>query len=153
VDAAPNPPARLWDFPTWLLKQAAGHAHRIVLADITAAGARKDHFAVLTALAELGAASQADVGRRLGLDRSDISALMDELEAQGLVTRERDAEDRRRNVVRLTARGAELQQELDAIVAAAQERMLEPLDEADREALTALLARLVEHHGARFTSR
>jgi DNA-binding MarR family transcriptional regulator len=37
-------------------------------------------FAILTSLTEHGSASQADLGRRLWIDRSDLHALLNELE-------------------------------------------------------------------------
>ena len=69
------------------------------------AGVRKHHFTVLTALAEAGAVSQAELGRRLWLDRSDLHAVLNDLEREGLVARVRDEADRRRNLVRLMLDG------------------------------------------------
>ncbi len=67
-------------------------------------GVRRQHFSVLTSLAEQGEASQAELGRRLWIDRSDLHALVAELERDGLIARSRAAEDRRRMVVTLSRR-------------------------------------------------
>ena len=56
---------------------------------LTQEGARRQHFAVLTSLAEQGGASQADLGRRFSIDRSDLHALLGEMECNGLVARVR----------------------------------------------------------------
>ena len=66
---------------------------------------RRHHFTVLTALSEAGAVSQAELGRRLWLDRSDLHAVLSDLERDGFVARVRDEADRRRNLVAAHAGG------------------------------------------------
>jgi len=139
-------PARLQRLPSWLLNQAALHATRIAGEAFAAAGVRRYHFSVLVALAEDGPASQADLGRRLSIDRSDMVAVVNDLERDGLVARVRDERDRRRNLVRLTPAGKRALDRLDARVEEAQAALLEPLSAAEREDLLRLLTRVVEHH-------
>jgi DNA-binding MarR family transcriptional regulator len=139
-------PARLQRLPSWLLNQAALHASRLVGESFAKAGVRRYHFSVLVALAEDGPASQADLGRRLWIDRSDMVAVINDLERDGLVARVRDATDRRRNLVRLTPAGKRALERLDAQVEEAQAALLAPLSAAERRTLKRLLARVVEHH-------
>jgi MarR family transcriptional regulator, lower aerobic nicotinate degradation pathway regulator len=89
---------------------------------------------------------QATLGRRLLIDRSDMVAVIGDLERDGLIARQRDEEDRRRNVVRLTPAGMRLLERLDARVEQAQDALLAPLDAAERRELQRLLTRVVEHH-------
>jgi DNA-binding MarR family transcriptional regulator len=103
-------------------------------------GLRRHHFAVMTALAEDGAASQAELGRRVWLDRSDLHAVLNELERDGLVARKQDASDRRRNLVELTPAGVRTLKRLDARVDAAQEAFVAPLNADERRELMRLLA-------------
>lgn len=63
---------------------------------------RLPHFALLTGLAEFGPLAQHDLADRLGLNRSHLVGYLDEVERRGLVARERDPEDRRRQRVALT---------------------------------------------------
>jgi DNA-binding MarR family transcriptional regulator len=49
--------------------------------------------------------SQQEVARRMGVDRTTMVALIDELESKGLVQRRPDPDDRRKNVVLLTEAG------------------------------------------------
>ena len=77
-------PARLRRLPTWLLSQAALAGDRRVNEALAAEGVRKYHFRVLVALSEHGPLSQADLGRRLHIDRSDMVAVVGELEASRL---------------------------------------------------------------------
>jgi DNA-binding MarR family transcriptional regulator len=140
-------PLRLRLLPSWLLAQSALHAQRLTAKRFDVLGMRRQHFAILTALADLGASSQAELGRRLAVDRSDMAAATSELERAGLVRRTRDATDRRRNLVALTPAGVFALRQLDAHVSEAQEDLLAPLTPAERRELTRLLARLVEFHG------
>src|SRR3954452_17493932 len=95
-------PARLRTKPSWLLSQAALTGDRLVSEALAREGERKYHFRVLLALADDGPLSQAELGRRLGIDRSDMAAVVGELDGRGLLTRQRHPDDRRRNVVALT---------------------------------------------------
>src|ERR1700744_1201527 len=57
---------------------------------------------ILLLLAGHEPASQQQGAQRLGVDRITMVALLDTLEAKGLVSRHPHTEDRRRNVVELT---------------------------------------------------
>jgi DNA-binding MarR family transcriptional regulator len=144
-----DPPARITQLPTWLTGQVAATATRLVADALAADGLRRAHFVVLSALAERGAASQAALGRRLWIDRSDMHALLTDLERDGLVARVRDDDDQRRILIDLTPAGARTLKRLEKRVDAAQEELLEPLSTADRRELRRLLTRFVEHHSGR----
>ena len=135
-----TPPRRLTKLPSWLAGQAAQRAARLVSEALGEEGFRRHHFAVMTALAEDGAASQAELGRRVWLDRSDLHAVLNELERDGLVARKQDERDRRRNLVELTPAGVKALKRLDARVDAAQEQFLAPLTAAERREVLRLLA-------------
>jgi DNA-binding MarR family transcriptional regulator len=62
-------------------------------------------IAVLLVLDGLGPASQQEAARGLAVDRTTMVALIDGLEAKGIVARRASAQDRRRNVVEITASG------------------------------------------------
>lgn len=137
-------PRRLRALPSWLLNQAALRANRLVSEGFAAEGMRRHHFSVLVALDEDGPASQAALGRRLGIDRSDMVAVINDLERDGLVARAKDERDRRRNVIRATPAGQKRLKRLGARVDAAQAALMEPLSAAERRTLERLLARVVE---------
>jgi MarR family transcriptional regulator, lower aerobic nicotinate degradation pathway regulator len=140
-----DPPERMRRLPSWLASQLARRGTALVGESLAQEGVRRQHFAVLTSLAEQGAASQAALGRRLWIDRSDLHALLTELEREGLLARVRDPEDRRRNVVTLTAHGKALLRRLDKRVDAAQTALLEPLSADERREIIRLLERVVSH--------
>lgn len=136
-------PKRLQRLPSWQLSQAALNGDRLVNEALGTEGVRKYHFRVLVALEDDGPLSQAELGRRLAIDRSDMAAVAAELEQRGYLARTRDERDRRRNVVTITPTGVDALARMDAAIQVAQGRLLEPLSAAEREQLRQLLARLV----------
>jgi DNA-binding MarR family transcriptional regulator len=144
--AADATPALLLAKPSWLVSQVHGHAHRLLAARLAAAGARGYHVRVLAALAEFGPLSQADAGRHAQMDRSDVTAAVSELAADGYVERGLDPDDRRRNVVSVTAAGRRRLRRLEAVLDQVQDELLAPLTAADRATLARLLTRVAEHH-------
>ncbi|WP_460067763.1 MarR family winged helix-turn-helix transcriptional regulator [Streptomyces sp. YKOK-I1] len=139
-------PARLRAIPSRLLAGAAAVGDRLVGERLAAEGAHKWHFAVLVALAEGGAASQADLSRRTGVYRSDMVAVLNALADAACVSREPDPADRRRNVITLTPAGHRRLERLDRLIADAQRELLAPLTPAEQDELTRLLTLLNEQH-------
>lgn len=97
---------------------------------------------MLAVLDERPGLSQADLGRVIGLDRSDVTALVARGEAARLVARERDPGDRRRNLLTLGPAGAERLSRLETALRAANDRVLAAVPPADRERLLAALDRI-----------
>jgi len=144
----PGTAARLANLTTRLLSMAATHSDRIVNERLASAAARKWHYAVLATLEEFGPASQADLSDRTGVYRSDVVGVVNELVERGHVVRAPDPADRRRNVISLTPGGRRQLGHLDALLEAAQDEVLAPLDEGERARLHQLLAAVVGHHAA-----
>lgn len=136
---------RLDSLPTWLLSRSSGRAHRLLGDAFAAAGARGYHYRALAALDDLGPASQATLGRRAEMDRSDIVATITELEADALVERAPDPDDRRLKIVTITAAGRRRLKKLDGVVASVQEELLAPLTSAERAELIRLLGRVASY--------
>src|ERR1700759_4571490 len=63
---------------------------------------------VLLVIDRFEPASQQQVAARLGVDRTTMVAIIDALEAKGIIARRPDAQDRRRNMVELTPAGQDL---------------------------------------------
>ncbi|TCC29811.1 MarR family winged helix-turn-helix transcriptional regulator [Kribbella sindirgiensis] len=139
-------PTALTELPSWLLTQSAAQAHRIVTESFAAGGARAYHFRLLATLVEFGPASQATLGRRSSIDRSDVVAALNELEADGYVERSADPADGRRNVITITTAGKRHYRRLTTLVGKAQEEIFAPLSATDRTRLTTILAKLLTYH-------
>ena len=141
-----QPPTLLRTMPSWLLNRAAMIAVRLGADALGQVGARRVHVCVLATLAEFGAHSQADLGRRCGVDRSDMVALINELAEGGFVARTPDAADRRRNVITLTAAGQSQLEDLVTRLEPSQDALLVGLSPEERAQLMGLLTRIVESH-------
>ena len=130
--------------PTWLISQAYLRATGLLQEGFAADGDRLRgyHYRLLAALEEFGPASQAALGRGTGIDRSDVTAALVELEERGLVQRSVNPADRRRNVVSITVAGTRRLEELDAVVDTIQERLLAPLSAEERRQFVTLIRRI-----------
>ena len=137
-------PKRLQGLASWRLSAAALVGDRLVNEALATEGVRKYHFRVLVALSDDGPLSQAELGRRLAIDRSDVAAIAAELEQRELLARTRDDRDRRRNVVTITPAGEAALGRMDRAIAAAQTTLLAPLTSAEQRQLSELLGRLIE---------
>src|SRR5216684_2459708 len=117
-------PSRLTEKPSWLISQTSMHAHRLLVDRLATAGSHGYHYRLLAALQEFGPASQASLGRRSGIDRSDVVAALNELGSRGLVERTPDPADHRRNIVTITPAGAACLDRLENLVAGVQDELL-----------------------------
>ena len=116
-------------------------------ADTVTAGVPGGHrgYQVLGAAARDEPGSQAAMAQRLGIDRTVMTYLLDDLEGAGLVERQPDPADRRSRRVAATARGRAVLEDLDARFARAEQHLLAGLDAGQQAAFRALLGDLATH--------
>lgn len=133
---------RIDRLPTWLLSRANARAQALRVEAFAAAGSTGYMARLLASLADEGAASQSELSRRTGIDPSDVVAAVNDLEARGHVTRQRDPHDARRNIVTPTPGGRAELARLDAVIAEIQTRFLAPLSDTERRQLQRILAKL-----------
>jgi len=124
-EGPPRPAGSLY----YLLKHA-----QMRLADLTGPalapfGINGRQCAVLIAIDEQAPSSQHDIAQRMGVDRTTMVTLVDELEGKGLVQRRPDPDDRRKNVVALTDAGRTTLEGATRAVDEAERRFLGPLSE------------------------
>ena len=135
-------------------RQAPGHlirrAHQVSVAIFMEETAAFDitpvQFAILNALLEDPGEDQVTLARKVAFDPATFGSVITRLEARGWVQREPDAGDRRRKLLSVTPEGAEVAQQMKRAVAKVQQRILGPLEGAEREQLLGLLGRLVAGH-------
>lgn len=132
----------LADLPTWLLSRANRRAQGLLYDAFAEVGLRPVHYRTLAALADGGSLSQAELGRRLGLDRKDVAVTLDQLADRRLLRRRPDPDDGRRNVITLTTTGLALLPDLERRLDAVQQEVLAPLSANERRTLQTLLRRL-----------
>lgn len=114
----------------------------------TAHNLKPRQFQLLGLLHDHGAMGQRELGQSMGVDPSILVTLLNPLEADGFVSRERDHADRRRHVVTLTPAGA---RHLDSAAQAqreADDSLFAGLDDDQRDQLRALLIAVRDSHAA-----
>ena len=113
---------------------------------LAAAGLRMWDYAVLTALGEQDAPTQAQLAASTGRDKTRLIGNLDRLVELGLVSRAPDPADRRNRVVSLTAEGRRFLERCQAAIRAMEKELLGSLPAGEREdferALVALAAPL-----------
>jgi MarR family transcriptional regulator, temperature-dependent positive regulator of motility len=101
-------------------------------------------YAALACLDDFPGIDQRHLARLMGVDRTNVGQIVDELEASGLVDRRVNGDDRRARELRATARGQKLRRDLRPKLLDAQARILAPLTPKEQVLLIELLARVVE---------
>jgi DNA-binding MarR family transcriptional regulator len=94
-------------------------------------------YQVLSAAAQGTVGSQLALAQHLGVDRTVMTYLLDDLETARVIERRPDPADRRARRVVATHRGTELLTELDGRLRAAEAYLLAPLDQEARESFRA----------------
>jgi DNA-binding MarR family transcriptional regulator len=101
-------------------------------------------YIVLSRLAAAPAETQLSLATEIGYDKSRLIGLLDELEGDGLLTREPDPRDRRAKIVNLTAAGRSRQAETQRDIRRMERGLLRGIDPADITVLRRSLALLDE---------
>ncbi|MGH3007860.1 MAG: MarR family winged helix-turn-helix transcriptional regulator [Gaiellaceae bacterium] len=139
-------PAELVGSTSFLLKKLGFKAKERAFAAFEEIGLNPYHYAVLTALAEDSHETQGSLADALGYDRGQMVGMLDELAEQGFVERHRDPDDRRRQVVSITADGRKALTRLRSLSAKLEDELFAPLSDDERARLHELLLQLARHH-------
>jgi MarR family transcriptional regulator, lower aerobic nicotinate degradation pathway regulator len=99
---------------------------------------------ILDLLADRGPIGQRELAALMHVDHSVLVNLLNPLEADGLVKRQRDSVDRRRHVVTIAPAGTRRLAKADEAFRAAEDAFFAPLTQEDRALLNGLLSRLRE---------
>ena len=108
-------------------------------------GLNARHVGILTMVTELAPMtqkSQKSLGEALGIDRTTVVSLLDELADMGYVVRQRHPRDRRAFLVHPTPSGRDAKIAAVRILDEQQRRFLAPLTAAERGQLASLLKRI-----------
>src|SRR3954463_3915686 len=126
-----------------LLLALLGHeAMRRLRAAHTAHNLKPRQFQILGLLHDHGGQAQRDLMAEMDVDPSILVTLLNPLEADGLVARERDPADRRRHLVTLTAAGERALDSASRAQKDTEDQLFASLDDDQRGQLSALLIAL-----------
>src|SRR5829696_9027834 len=128
-----------------LLRAAYFAMHRVSDAHFTRHGVTADQFVLLACLTEQDAITQQELARRASSDPSTTRAMLVLLEGRGLVSRERDPDDRRARVVTLTAKGRRLFERLMGTSEPIRAQLLSGFSADEARSLVGSLRRLIDN--------
>jgi DNA-binding MarR family transcriptional regulator len=131
----------------FLLVQLGTHAHRRFAERLARLDLHPRHFGMLSHLAASEGQSQQALSIALGIHRSAVVALVDDLEQRGLAERRRDPFDRRAYTLYLTPPGRAVLADLQRIAEQHEAELLTALDASERSQLISLLQRVAESQG------
>jgi DNA-binding MarR family transcriptional regulator len=89
---------------------------------------------------------QSSIGLKVGLDRTTSADVIKRLADKGLVSRRVNPDDRRSRQSFITEEGIRVMKQLRKGMIRSQERLLEPLNNEEREIFVRLLSKLVEEN-------
>ena len=141
--------AALDQSPSHLLHRALQRALDIYAEGFGDAGITQRQFAVLAAADEHEGATQADLVRITGIDRSTLADMVRRMIGKGLLERERSNLDARANAVRLTEAGRAVLADAWPKMAAADGRLLKLMSGGGRRATFVSLLRELVQSGAK----
>ena len=139
-------PAGLQENLGWLLAQCF-RAHLAALDDALAELPHAHRgFQALSGAAHCSARNQAELAKQLGVDRTVMVYLIDDLTKAGLVERIPDPADRRSKLIRATEAGLARLMATQAAIDAAELELLRPLSPPDQVRLRGMLRAIAAHH-------
>ena len=139
-------PEELVSSTLFLLKRLGMNAKEKSINAYDEAGLHPYHHAILAVLDEGSQETQGAIADALGYDRGQLVGLLDELEEKGMVERQRDRADRRRQIVRMTPKGRKALERARRLSQRLENEFLAPLDERERRELHGLLLKLAAEH-------
>lgn len=141
IPGMPVPPS-LVDREGALLVIAARTGQQLATRRLSPMGLTVQLCGVLNRLA-VGPISQHELGAQLGIDRTTMVELIDDLEAKGVVVRRRNPADRRAYSIQLTPSGRTVQKRAATAFDSAAAEFFAPLAPDEREVLAGMLRRLI----------
>jgi DNA-binding MarR family transcriptional regulator len=144
-DATRRPiPRGVADRPALLLHKLGNEVLRRAEQPLEEMGLSGREYVTLAVLDSDAPSSQAELAALCGLLPAQLVAVIDELERDGLAERTRDEADRRRSVVRTTAKGRRLLARADALAARIEDELLGHLRADQRARLHEVLRQALE---------
>jgi DNA-binding MarR family transcriptional regulator len=122
-----------------LLTRLARSVYRHV--DEDALGMKLKQYVMLSVVGESGGTTQRQLSEVMGIDANMVVLLLNALEDRGFALRERDRDDRRRHIVRITPSGRKALVRAERALESVTDEALGRLDGDERATLRHLLAK------------
>jgi DNA-binding MarR family transcriptional regulator len=131
----------------FLLAQVGAHAASRFAARLSEADLAPAHAGIFRILSTTPAISQQALATALGTVPSRLVALVDDLEARGLVERRAHESDRRTYALHLTDKGKATMETIGRVAREHRQDLLAALSDEEQATLSALLKRVAEQQG------
>jgi len=131
----------------FLLAQVGDHGATKFAERLAPLGLAPPHAGILFVLGRSEALSQQQLASVLKIHPSRLVALVDELEAKGIVERRENKEDRRIYALHLTEKGRNTLGDVGRIARQHNDALCAALSEREREQLATLLRRIADEQG------
>src|SRR6476469_10103697 len=123
-----------------LLMRLTRLIHRRETEDVI--GMKLKHFIVLTQIRDFGGTvSQKQLGETLNFDANNLVLLLNDVEIDDRIKRERDPADRRRHVVVMTKQGEKDLERAEELLETLEDDLFEGLDGDERDTLRELMSK------------
>jgi DNA-binding MarR family transcriptional regulator len=142
--AHPSAQAPVAEFAGQLLFRLWRSSHVRAADALGSVGLTPALFALLNVIGAREGAIQQELGLALGIDRSTMVSLIDQLESAGLAKRRPSATDRRARELAITPKGRRLLQRSRRMISETEDEVLAGLTAEERGELVSLLRRALE---------
>ncbi len=132
--------------PGHLVRRTQQIAVALFMNELAAEDVTPVQFAILNAVMDTPGIDQVTLAARVAFDAATSGSVIGRLETKTWILREPDSVDRRRKLLWLTPAGKEATLLMKTAVQRVQEKLLQPLSEAEAQTLTILLSKLVAGH-------
>lgn len=129
--------------PGHLIRRAQQLAVALFMEETAAFDVTPIQFAILNALIDEPGEDQITLSVRVAFDAATSGSVIGRLEAKAWVRRAADPLDRRRKLLWVTPEGERVALQMKPAVSRAQQRIVAPLDDAERLQLNVLLTKLI----------
>jgi DNA-binding MarR family transcriptional regulator len=140
----PSPDPPVTEFAGQLFFRIWRATHTRTAEVLDSVGLTPPLFALLNVIGAREGAIQQELGSALGIDRSTMVSLIDQLESAGLARRRPSATDRRAREIAITPKGRRLLQRARALIARVEDEVLAGLTAEERRELLGLLRRALQ---------
>jgi len=138
----------LWARPGFLVRRLHQIHVSMFMEVLAEHGMTPVQYGLLSILVDMPGLDQYSVAEELGIDRANVHDVLKRLESRKLLARVVDPHNKRRKLCLATLAGAEIVAKLHPRMQEVQQRMLAPLDEAERSMFMQLLHDLVDANNA-----
>lgn len=139
---APSETAYILEDQVGYLLRLASQRHAAIFQKHAVQNLTPTQFTTLLRVAEQGDVSQNHLGRLAAMDVATIKGVVDRLKAKGLMQSRPDQVDKRRSIISLTDKGADLIDDLKQTGLIITEDTLAPLTAQERRTLANLLRKI-----------